>query len=135
MNEFTHTLKLTHACIRQFIHKHQFKGTHEKVNSPLFESKICKGKPAGEGEYTFVVSLQLNGVHICSSGFFQKGFLLTLRSCASYMLNCINKKMKTGTALFGDSDLKKGQKALIKDISFPLYGGYSAEGVEVVRVS
>ena len=123
------------VCIWQFIHKYQFEGTHAKVNSSLFESKIFKGKPVREGEYTFVVSLQLNGVHICSSGIFQKGFLLTLRSCASYMLNCMNKKMKTATAVFGNSDLKKGQTAFIKDISFPLHGGYSAEGVEVVTVS
>ena len=123
------------VCIWQFIHKYQFEGTHATANSSFFESKIFKGQPAGEGEYTFLVSLQLNGVHICSSGIFQKGFLLTLRSCASYMLNCMNKQMKTATAVFGNSDLKKKQTALIKEISFPLRGGYSAEGVEVITVS
>ena len=135
MNEFTHTLKLTHACIWQFIRKYQFEGTHAKVNSRLFESKIFKGKPAREGENTFVVSLQLNGVHICSSGFFQKGFLLTVRSCASYILNGMTKEMKTGTAVYGNLNLKKGQTALIQDISFPLQSKYHAEGVEIVTVS
>ena len=51
------------------------------------------------------------------------------------MLNGIHKKMKTGTAVYGNSDLKKGQTALILDISFPFKGGHSAEGVEVVTVS
>ena len=51
------------------------------------------------------------------------------------MLTGMNRKMKTGTAVYGNSDLKKGQTALILDISFPIHGGYSAEGVEVVMVS
>ena len=47
----------------------------------------------------------------------------------------MNRKMKTGTAVYGNSDLKKGQTALILAISLPIHGGYSAEGIEVVTVS
>ena len=51
------------------------------------------------------------------------------------MLNGMIRKMKTGTAVFGNSDLRKGQTALIQDISFPFHKRYSAEGVEIVTVS
>ena len=51
------------------------------------------------------------------------------------MINGMIKKMKTGTAVFGNSDLKRGQIALIQDISFPFHKRYSSEGVEIVTVS
>ena len=45
------------------------------------------------------------------------------------------EKMKTGTAVFGNSDLKKGQTALIQDISLAFNNRYAVEGVEIVTVS
>ena len=65
-----------------------------------------------------MASLQLNGIHICSSGLFQEGFLLTTGTCAYNILNSMTKKGQTGTALLGDSDLKKGQRVLILEISY-----------------
>ena len=49
---------------------------------------------------------------------FQEGFLLTTGKCARKMLNSMIKERQTGTALLGGSDLKKGQRVVILDVSY-----------------
>ena len=73
---------------------------------------------ADQEKHTYIASLQLNGKHICSSGLFQEGFLLTTGKCALNILNSMIKKRQTGTALLGGSDLKTGQRVVILDISY-----------------
>ena len=103
------------------------------VNSSHFESKIFDGNPARKGEYTFIASLQLNEVHICTSGFFQRGFLLTTKSCGIHMLDGMTKKHKTGTAVIGNFNLKQGQRTIILEILYPSIK-YKQESVAVVMV-
>ena len=75
-----------------------------------------RGKPANQ-KHTYVASLQLNGQHICSSGLFQEGFLLTTGACALYLIHGMTLNNETGTAVLGNSNLKKGQRVLILEIS------------------
>ena len=91
---------------------------HSEVNLSLLKSKLSNGEPTIEKQYTFVASLQLNGDHICSSGLFQKDFLLTTGNCAIVLLNGMTKKNKTGTAVIGDSSLKKGQRVIILNVAY-----------------
>ena len=65
-----------------------------------------------------MASLQLNGLHICSSGMFQNGFLLTTNICAWYIGEGIEEDLQRGTAVLGNSDLKIGQKINIFKIAY-----------------
>ena len=70
---------------------------------------------------------------MCSSGFFQKGFLLTTRSCGLRMLDGMTKENKTGTAVFGNLNLNQGQRTIILEILHPFIKRYE-ESTAVVMV-
>ena len=93
-----------------------------------------KGKPAKQDEQTCIASLQLNGDHICSSALFQEGFLLTAGVCASYMLDGMKKNNKTGTAVLGNSNLRKGQRVIIFEILYTCKRENYDESIGVVMV-
>ena len=88
------------------------------VNSSHFKSKIFNGNLAQEGEQNYMASLQLNGSHICSSGFYKKGFLITSALCAWHIGVGIQKEMKRATAVLGDVNLKNGQRVNILKIAY-----------------
>ena len=111
-----------------------FSGMDAKINSSYLESKIIGGTSARE-EHTYVASLQLNGIHICASGLFQERFLLTIGPCASYMLDGINNKNKTGTAVLGNVNMRKGQRADILNILYISHEANDERNVGVVMVS
>ena len=76
------------------------------------ENKILHGKPASQEQHTYIASLQLNDKHICSSGLFQEGFLLTSGTCAYYMMNSMTEKGKNWfcfTWIFGFKKRKKSR--------------------------
>ena len=100
------------------MNKQWFLGTRRNVNSSHLESKILYGRHVAKQKHKYIASLQLNGVHICSSGFFQEGFLLTTGTCAYNMLKGMTKEGQAATALLGDSDLEKGRRVVILDVSY-----------------
>ena len=65
-----------------------------------------------------MVSLQLEGSHICSSTLIQKGFLLTARDCARDIGIGIQQKLQKATAVIGDINLKTGQRVNIQKVAF-----------------
>ena len=87
------------------------------MNSHL-GGRIFNGELPHDEEYKYTVSLQLDGSHVCGSGLFQKGFLITTASCASYIGIGIQKKMKRATAVLGDVNLKKGQRIYILKLAY-----------------
>ena len=82
------------------------------------ESKILNGYYSKRAQHKYMASLQLNGSHICSSGMFQKGFLLTIGSCAWSIGHSVKKKLHKATAVLGDSSLQKGQRVNILKIAY-----------------
>ena len=74
------------------------------------ESKIIKGKFSERAEYNSIASLQVDGKHICSSGLFKKGFLLTAGECAIYIEDCAVLEKQKATAVIGDMHLNKGKR-------------------------
>ena len=57
-----------------------------------------------------MASLQVDNYHICSSGLFKKGFLLTTAECSEYIASCVNQEKRKGTAVLGGLNLKDGQR-------------------------
>ena len=109
-------------------------GSRTKVNSSHIERKILNGKSAKEDEHTYIASLQLNGEHVCNSVLFQKDFLLTAGACASRVLVGMIKENKTGTAVLGNSNLRKGERAIILEITHAYHSKCSDSSVGVVMV-
>ena len=89
-----------------------------EINSSHLRSKILNGDPSQTEEHKYTVSLQLDGSHICGSGLFQKGFLLTTALCAWYIGIGIQKEMKRATAVLGDVNLRKGQRIYILKVAY-----------------
>ena len=65
-----------------------------------------------------MASLQLDNQHICSSGLFKKGFLLTTAACAWQIKSRMKRKGQTATAVLGDINLNKGKRTSILDAAF-----------------
>ena len=84
--------------------------------SPL-KSKVLNGIPAEE-EYKYLASLQLDGKHICSSGLFKEGYLLTSGDCAWFIGESIKNGRQRATAVLGNLNLQKGQRIDVKIISY-----------------
>ena len=86
-------------------------------------------------EYTYVTSLQLNGSHVCSSGLFKKGFLLTTIECAQIIGIGIEEKLQKATAVLGDSSLRTRQRVDIVKIAYYDTSQYEKYEIGVVMVS
>ena len=91
------------------------------------------GKPSNKGEHKYLASLQLNGKHICSSGLFKEGFLLTTSECASYIGHGIQKCNQSATAVFGDEKTEQ-RINILKVAYFSTYKLYEFE-LGVIMVS
>ena len=91
---------------------------HIEVKSSRFESKVLNGELAKKGGHRYMASLQLNEKHICSSGIFQTGFLLTTGHCAFNMGQGIETSQKKGTAVLADLNLKNGQRIDIFKVAY-----------------
>ena len=65
-----------------------------------------------------MASLQLSGNHVCSSGIFQKGFLLTTSECAWHIGYGIVERFQKATAVLGGLDLKTGQRIDIYKVAY-----------------
>ena len=65
-----------------------------------------------------MASLQLNGSHICSSGIFQAGFLLTTCECACNIGIGIELEKRRATAVFANPNLKDGRRIDILKIAY-----------------
>ena len=75
-----------------------------------------------------MASLQLNKEHICSSGIFQVGFLLTTGDCAWYIGKGIQKYRKRATAVLTGLNLKSGQRVdIFKVAYYPNFEDYESE--------
>ena len=79
-------------------------------NLSHLQSRIIHGNPPKRKQYQYTASLQLDGKHICSSGLFKKGLLLTTGVCAWYIKFGIEKERQKGTAVIGNENLEKGQR-------------------------
>ena len=107
----------TLTIYNQYVNNIFFNGSPTEVNSDQLESKILKGVLANDN-HKYVVSLQLDGKHICSSGLFQEGYLLTTGQCAVHIDRSMEKKMRLGTAVLGDANLKEGKVINIIKIAY-----------------
>ena len=65
-----------------------------------------------------MASLQLNNTHICSSGMFQKNFLITIALCAWHIAYAMDNKNQKATAVLGNINLKNGQRVNILKIAY-----------------
>ena len=111
-------LKTLFFCVAVLL---KFKGALTEVDSSQLESKIFNGKPASNGEYKYIASLQLDKQHICSSGLFKKGFLLTTAECSWRIENGMRHKGQTATAVLGDINLQKGKRVRILKAAYSEY--------------
>ena len=93
------------------------------------ESKISNEKPSYREEYKYIASLQLNGFHICNSGMFREGFLLTTGDCAHNIGKGIQMKQQRATAVLANPNLKDGQRINILKIAY--YSTYSTYEFEI----
>ena len=92
------------------------------MNSSLPESRIVLSETAGQGEHKCMASLQLDGKHICGSGMFRKGLLLTTGECTWHIKNNLNRSTKKATAVLGNTNLKKGQRIdIIEAVHHPRF--------------
>ena len=64
-----------------------------------------------------MASLQIDGKHICSSAIFKWDLLLTTGVCAWHIGNAMKKESKKCTAVFGNSNLKNGQRVDILEVA------------------
>ena len=88
-----------------------------KVDSSQLKSKIINGVRGAE-ENRHIASLQLNNIHICSSGLFAVDYLLTTGKCAWHIENGMQKKFQKGTAVVGNTDLRRGQRINIFKVGY-----------------
>ena len=79
---------------------------------------MLNGSPADPKKYKYMASLQLNDVHICSSGLFKIGFLITSADCTEYIGKYIVRNLQRATAVLGDTNLKNGQRVNILKIAY-----------------
>ena len=83
-------------------------------------------------EYRYMVSLQLNSHHICSSSLIRKGFLITTRGCTLHIAN--HMKEQKATAVFGSADLRNGQKIDILRCVFYQQGADYDDDIGIIMV-
>ena len=81
-----------------------------------------------------MASLQLDSKHICSSGMFQTGYLLTTLDCALLIEKGILIKMNKGTAVLGSSKLTTGQRVDIERIRYTSQGKIFSYHVGIIKV-
>ena len=103
------------------IYNYYFQGTRTEVISSQMGSKIFQGERVGSEKVKYMVSLQLNSSHVCSSGMFQRGFLLTTSMCAWYIGNSIEEKYQKATAVVGNLNLQNGQRVNILKLAYLSY--------------
>ena len=80
-----------------------------------------------------MASLQVNNFHICSSGLFRKGFLLTTGQCSRYIENYIT--FDKATAVIGDLNLNKGQRVDLLKTKYCSKCDYNDDDIGVISVS
>ena len=105
-----------------------------EINSFHLKSKIFTGETANYGEHKYMASLQLNDSHICSSSMFKRGFLLTANICAWYIGDNIRNKLKKGTAVLGNLNLKKGLRVNILKLAYYTIIGLD-DGIRTRRIN
>ena len=99
-----------------------FQDTRTEVNSSHLESKLFEEESAKVRGHDYMASLQLDGKHICSSGLFKVGFLLTTGECAWNIENGMTHEHKKATAVLGNNNLRDGQKIdILKIVLHPQF--------------
>ena len=108
-NQFSKLQRIFFPCNCRAIINDYFQGTCIGINSFQLQSKLINAEAKEDGKHLYMASLQKNDMHICSSGIFRKGFLISTAHCAGLIEYAINTN-ESVSAVLGHDNLDKGMR-------------------------
>ena len=81
------------------------------VDASQLSSKIIGGNDTEpDEEFSYMASLQIYEMHICSAGMFQPGFLISSGQCVVELQKHLKDKTKRGSVVLGYNKMEEGMR-------------------------